>query len=186
MGLLHGPVSVCVCVCVHRMLTKDPKQRATIKELLAHPWFATCAGTIPTDATAPAPSPTTAPTSGPASPSRGAPVTLDPTLTSRLPKGSVARAVATAVKKGRNVKPVPDAVVARLQQFSAMNAFKRQARRVLATYLPEEEVIGLMQVFQAMDRDGDGLLTVGELQQGLEDRGILISDKHAQVKRTHA
>lgn len=36
--------------------------------------------------------------------------------------------------------------VARLQQFSAMNAFKRQARRVLAQLLPEEEVVGLLQV----------------------------------------
>jgi hypothetical protein len=35
---------------------------------------------------------------------------------------------------------VPDAVVARLQQFAAMNAFKREARRVVAANLPEEEV----------------------------------------------
>ncbi|GFH24134.1 calcium/calmodulin dependent protein kinase, partial [Haematococcus lacustris] len=28
------------------MLVKDPKQRATISELLSHEWLATCAGTM--------------------------------------------------------------------------------------------------------------------------------------------
>lgn len=170
------------------MLTKDPKSRATIKELLAHPWFATCAGTLTPHV--PASPQTPATTSTITSPqglkpkvetSGSSAVNLDVSLTQRIPRGSIAQAVAQAVKRGKIVKVVPDAVVARLQQFTAMNAFKRQARRVLATYLPEEEVIGLWQVFKDMDRDGDGLLTLKELQQGLADRGVHITDANAKL-----
>jgi hypothetical protein len=75
------------------------------------------------------------------------PSQVDLSFTRRLPRGSIAKALARAFKRGKVVTAVPDAVVARLQQFTAMNAFKRQARRVLAAYLPEEEVIGLMQVW---------------------------------------
>ncbi len=172
---------------ISRMLTKDPKARASIKELLAHPWFQTCAGTL-TPAGLPC-SPHGSVTLAPHAASavaaelrQGAAVALDPALSQRIQKGSISKAVQQAIKRGKQVKAVPDAVVARLQQFTAMNAFKRQARRVLATYLPEEEVVGLMQVFRSMDRDGDGLLTVRELQAGLAERGIGISDSNAKVR----
>ena len=37
---------------------------------------------------------------------------------------------------------MPDLVVRRLQQFAALNRYKKEARRMLAVFLPEEEVGG--------------------------------------------
>jgi hypothetical protein len=41
-----------------------------------------------------------------------------PIFARRLPRGSVAATIAAAAAKGKDVRAVPDAVVARLQQFS--------------------------------------------------------------------
>eukprot|EP00955_Chlamydomonas_euryale_P035267 350060-Chlamydomonas_euryale.AAC.3 len=84
------------------MLTKDPKRRATIPELLAHPWL------LPT------------------------------------PMSNAESSGAGLAGGGR----VPDAVVMRLQQFSRLHKFKKQARKVLSQFLPEEEVVGLLRIFQ--------------------------------------
>ena len=73
----------------------------------------------------------------------------------------MAATLEAATARGAKLHAVPDAVVARLQQFAAMNAFKREARRVLATFLPEEEVreqSGLWAV-----RGQGGLRAVGKL-----------------------
>lgn len=174
---------------INKMLTKDPKHRATIKELLSHPWLATCAGTL-TPSTLPSPHgsitlPAAAAQALAAAVKSNTPadgVQLDSSFCRRFPRNSIAHAVACAVKKGKAVGSVPDAVVARLQQFTAMNAFKRQARRVLATFLPEEEVVGLLTVFKSMDKDGDGVLTVKELQAGLAARGVHVTDANAKVR----
>jgi len=66
--------------------------------------------------------------------------TLQPTHSQARHARSIAAALEAASARGAALQTVPDAVVARLQQFAAMNAFKREARRVVATYLPEEEV----------------------------------------------
>ncbi len=75
-----------------RMLCKDPRRRATISELLAHPWLNRDFGS------------------------------------------------STDLKFDSSSCVVPDAVVTRLQQFAAMNRFKKEARKILAMFLPEEEV----------------------------------------------
>jgi calcium-dependent protein kinase len=72
------------------MLCKDPRRRASLAELLIHPWIAAATG--------------------------------EESDRKQLANG------------------VPDAVVARLRNFAAMNRFKKEARRVLASLLPEEEV----------------------------------------------
>jgi hypothetical protein len=71
------------------MLCKEPHRRATIAELLEHPWL-----------------------NSPA-------------------------------EKAAPEAPVPDAVIGRLQRFAAMGTFQKQARKVLANLLPEEEVRAL-------------------------------------------
>ena len=79
------------------MLTKDPRKRATISELLEHPWL----------------------------------------------NMEVNRSKNPAKTRRKSaLSQVPDAVVSRLQQFAAMNRFKKEARKILATFLPEEEVRG--------------------------------------------
>ncbi|KAL6748042.1 kinase-like domain-containing protein [Haematococcus lacustris] len=168
------------------MLTKDPCRRATISELLSHEWLNTCAGTVsPTTCSPrdiflpPAGSSKAEVVAAPLAARRN--MVVCPSFVRRLPKGSIVAAVAAAAAKGKQVRAVPDAVVARLQHFSAMNVFKRQARLVLASLLPEEEVEGLMQVFISMDKDGDGVLSLRELRDALTQRGISTTDKTAKL-----
>ncbi|EFJ43603.1 hypothetical protein VOLCADRAFT_119030, partial [Volvox carteri f. nagariensis] len=64
----------------------------------------------------------------------------------------------------------------RISQFRALNMFKREARRVLAAALPAEEVSGLKLLFENLDTDQDGLLSVEELRAGLSQRGEQLED----------
>ncbi|GIL65354.1 hypothetical protein Vafri_19022 [Volvox africanus] len=70
----------------------------------------------------------------------------------------------------------------RISQFRALNMFKREARRVLAAALSPEEVSGLKLLFENLDTDHDGMLSLDELRDGLarECRGELLED--ADVK----
>uniref|UniRef100_A0A0E0LXH1 Calcium-dependent protein kinase n=1 Tax=Oryza punctata TaxID=4537 RepID=A0A0E0LXH1_ORYPU len=70
-----------------------------------------------------------------------------------------------------------DAVRARLQQFSAMNKFKKKALespspvKVVARNLPVEEVDKYVQMFHHMDKDKNGHLSLDELLDGLHING---------------
>nr|CAB3481603.1 unnamed protein product [Digitaria exilis]CAB3483688.1 unnamed protein product [Digitaria exilis] len=64
-----------------------------------------------------------------------------------------------------------DAVRARLQQFTAMNKFKKKALGVVARSLPVEELDKYVQMFRVMDKDQNGNLTLEELMEGLHING---------------
>lgn len=70
-------------------------------------------------------------------------------------------------KKAPNV-PLGDIVRARLKQFSAMNKFKKQALKVVAEYLSVEEVAGIKDMFDTMDTDKNGSISLDELRTGLQ------------------
>ncbi|GFH23230.1 uncharacterized protein HaLaN_20815, partial [Haematococcus lacustris] len=98
------------------MLVKDPKQRATISDLLSHEWLATCAGTMspancsPRDSFQPAAGSSKAEVvTAPLAARRN--IAVRPSFLRRLPKGSIVAAVAAAAAKGKEVRAVPDAVV---------------------------------------------------------------------------
>lgn len=120
---------------ISKMLVKDPSDRATIPQLLAHPWLH---------------------------------LANEWTGSMKASKG-LARA------------PLPACVVQRLQQFAAMNKFKKEARRVLAQLLPAEEVVGLLKIFKEMDTDDNGVLTLAELSAAFQKKGVLSAPEHAQV-----
>jgi len=68
--------------------------------------------------------------------------------------------------------PLPPMVLSRLEQFTSMVKLKRVAMMVIAEGLKEEEIAGLREMFQMMDTDGSGTITVQELQEGAaEDWG---------------
>eukprot|EP00270_Netrium_digitus_P007111 TRINITY_DN2064_c1_g1_i2.p1 TRINITY_DN2064_c1_g1~~TRINITY_DN2064_c1_g1_i2.p1 ORF type:complete len:534 (-),score=134.10 TRINITY_DN2064_c1_g1_i2:90-1691(-) len=67
--------------------------------------------------------------------------------------------------------PMDAAVLMRLKQFSAMNKMKKLALRVIASYLSEEEILGLKEMFKSMDVDGSGSITFEELKEGLRRHG---------------
>ncbi|EXC10389.1 Calcium-dependent protein kinase 17 [Morus notabilis] len=72
--------------------------------------------------------------------------------------------------------PLDNAVLNRLKQFKAMNQFKKVALRVIAGCLSEEEIMGLKQMFKAMDTDNSGTITLEELKQGLAKQGTRLSE----------
>ncbi|KAH0632728.1 hypothetical protein KY284_035514 [Solanum tuberosum] len=70
-------------------------------------------------------------------------------------------------KKAPNV-PLGDVVRSRLKQFSMMNRFKRKALRVIADFLSNEEVEDLKEMFNKIDTNNDGIVSVEELKVGLK------------------
>lgn len=67
-------------------------------------------------------------------------------------------------------------VLSRLKQFSAMNKLKKLALRVIAERLSEEEIAGLRQMFKAVDVKNRGVITFGELREGLRRYGTELED----------
>ncbi|KAF0928538.1 hypothetical protein E2562_005986 [Oryza meyeriana var. granulata] len=55
-------------------------------------------------------------------------------------------------------------VLPRLKQFSAMNRLKKLSLQVIAERLSEEEIVGLREMFKAMDTKNRGVVTFGELK----------------------
>uniref|UniRef100_A0A0D9XAC0 non-specific serine/threonine protein kinase n=1 Tax=Leersia perrieri TaxID=77586 RepID=A0A0D9XAC0_9ORYZ len=74
-----------------------------------------------------------------------------------------------------------DAVRARLQQFSAMNKFKKKALGVVARNLPVEELDKYVQMFHLMDKDKNGHLSLEELMDGLHINGQPVPESEIRM-----
>jgi calcium-dependent protein kinase len=61
-----------------------------------------------------------------------------------------------------------------------MNILKREAFKVIARSLPPMELAGMREVFQEMDEDESGTITVDELRQGLRKRGAEVALSEVQ------
>ncbi|XP_077214202.1 calcium-dependent protein kinase 20-like [Tasmannia lanceolata] len=83
-------------------------------------------------------------------------------------------------KKAPNV-PLGETVRARLKQFSVMNKFKKRALRVVAEHLSVEEVAGIKEMFQLMDINNNGKITLEELKLGLQKAGNPVPDPDVQM-----
>ncbi|WOL00401.1 calcium-dependent protein kinase 29-like [Canna indica] len=77
--------------------------------------------------------------------------------------------------------PLGDAVRSRLKQFSVMNKFKKKALLVVTEHLPVEEVDSLRQMFDMMDTDKNGSLTLEELKKGFNLIGHPVQDVDVQM-----
>ncbi|XP_052198562.1 calcium-dependent protein kinase 20-like [Diospyros lotus] len=73
-------------------------------------------------------------------------------------------------------KALDSAVLSRLKQFSAMNKLKKIAIRVIADSLSEEEIAGLKEMFNMIDTDNSGQITLEELKRGLERVGANLKE----------
>ncbi|KAG2428086.1 hypothetical protein HYH02_014477 [Chlamydomonas schloesseri] len=69
---------------------------------------------------------------------------------------------------------VPE-ILTRMRQFTKMNMLKREALKVIARSLPHMELAGMREMFQEMDEDGSGTITVDELREGLRRKGAEIA-----------
>jgi len=65
-------------------------------------------------------------------------------------------------------KPLNNAVVERLKGFTAMNHLKKEALKIIAVNLPKEEIKGLQKMFQTIDKDGSGTITIDEFKNMLK------------------
>ncbi|KAL6882635.1 hypothetical protein ACP4OV_011325 [Aristida adscensionis] len=81
---------------------------------------------------------------------------------------------------GASDRPIDSAVLSRMKQFKAMNKLKQLALKVIAENLSPEEIKGLKQMFNNMDTDRSGTITVEELKEGLRKLGSKISEAEVQ------
>ncbi|CAD6260001.1 unnamed protein product [Miscanthus lutarioriparius] len=84
------------------------------------------------------------------------------------------------LKGGAPDRPIDSAVLSRMKQFKAMNKLKQLALKVIAENLTEDEIKGLKQMFNNMDTDKSGTITVEELKEGLTKLGSKISEAEVQ------
>ncbi|KAG0477430.1 hypothetical protein HPP92_014271 [Vanilla planifolia] len=84
------------------------------------------------------------------------------------------------IKKAPNVN-LGETVRARLQQFFVMNKFKKRALRVVAEHLSVEEVADIKEMFDKMDINKNGRITLEELKFGLHKLGHQIPDADVRI-----
>ena len=53
--------------------------------------------------------------------------------------------------------PLENEIQHRLKKFQDLNKLKRQALKLIASYMPPDEVSGLRNQFKALDKDGNGV-----------------------------
>lgn len=75
-----------------------------------------------------------------------------------------------------NDKPLGNAVFKRMHDFTQCNRLKRVALKLIAAQLPEEETQGLRKIFQSIDKDNNGMLTVNELHDALTRKGANVEE----------
>jgi calcium-dependent protein kinase len=83
-------------------------------------------------------------------------------------------------------RPLDNAVLSRLKQFTAMNKLKKLALKVIAESLSEEEIMGLKEMFRSMDTDNSGTITFEELKDGLQKQGSNLAESEVRQLMTAA
>merc|ERR1712176_513397 len=67
---------------------------------------------------------------------------------------------------------IQSSLVDNLRGFRSQNKLKKAALHVIASQLGETQIKGLRDTFMALDDNGDGLLTVMEMKEGLQKCGL--------------
>jgi len=73
--------------------------------------------------------------------------------------------------KAKDVK-LQQNFVDKLRGFRSENKLKKAALHVIASSMDDKQIKALRETFQALDENGDGLLTAAELKEGLEKSGL--------------
>merc|ERR1711920_412338 len=73
--------------------------------------------------------------------------------------------------KAKNV-PISNNFVDNLRGFRSQNKLKKAALHIIAGELSDAQIKNLRETFQALDKNGDGLLTSAEMKEGLEKAGL--------------
>lgn len=83
-------------------------------------------------------------------------------------------------------EPMQFEVLNRLQKFSAMNRLKQEALKIIARALPLEEINGLKQLFNEIDKDKSGTITIDEFRAAIKRKGSLMSEQELVDLMEHA
>lgn len=75
--------------------------------------------------------------------------------------------------------PIDNVVIARMRRFAAMGKLKKAAMLEVARCMKPDQIQGLKQLFQAIDEDNSGTITVEELRKALTELG-----NHVTVSNT--
>mmetsp|Transcript_43143 Transcript_43143/g.97269 ORF Transcript_43143/g.97269 Transcript_43143/m.97269 type:complete len:505 (-) Transcript_43143:251-1765(-) len=70
--------------------------------------------------------------------------------------------------------------VSRLAKFKQQNRLKKAAQTIIAGQLDEAAISDLRVAFMALDANGDGVLSLSELREGLRQRGLQLSDSELE------
>ncbi|GFR44794.1 hypothetical protein Agub_g6128, partial [Astrephomene gubernaculifera] len=192
---------------LRRMLVKDPRERASLEEVLAHSWFARFAGAssfdpvlgcgpgvgaasgrISGDSSAPAAA--TSPAAMPLVAGRtGAPASILPPLHSgAVPRpppqssclGPFSGPSALSSSSAFSAASNENPLFHRLKRYCAASRTRKAALRyIVAGALPEEVTAGLCNLFADFDADCDEVVDVRELQQGFLRRGVVLLEEEA-------
>merc|ERR1719437_380826 len=73
--------------------------------------------------------------------------------------------------KAKNI-PISGGFVDNLRGFRSQNKLKKAALHIIAGELSDSQIKNLRETFQALDKNGDGLLTSAEMKEGLEKAGL--------------
>lgn len=68
--------------------------------------------------------------------------------------------------------PLGDSVMSNMRNFRSQNRLKKAALHVIANQMSENQIKALRDTFTSLDANGDGLLTSGELKEGLVKAGF--------------
>ena len=80
-------------------------------------------------------------------------------------------------------RPISNEVISRLQSFVKMNKLQRMVSRMMAEMLSPAEIQGLNTIFERLDADKDGVITVEELRDGLSNWGVKNENLETEVEK---
>eukprot|EP00929_Paragymnodinium_shiwhaense_P046443 TRINITY_DN23648_c0_g1_i1.p1 TRINITY_DN23648_c0_g1~~TRINITY_DN23648_c0_g1_i1.p1 ORF type:complete len:448 (-),score=118.40 TRINITY_DN23648_c0_g1_i1:168-1511(-) len=106
-------------------------------------------------------------------------LTLEPAL---RPSAATLLAFPWLRYKGTPPKaPISSDFVKRLEGFQAHSRLKKVALAAVAQQLRDEDIDTLQKTFQALDKDGDGMLSPEEIKQGLHSQGMQVPAKLEEI-----
>jgi serine/threonine protein kinase len=144
------------------LLKREPSQRLTAPQALQHPWFAAAAALQKQAALQGSTG------ASPGGDSPNAPTAASTAISSSTAAGATAAAAsasATSAGATGNGELTMERINVRLRRFVGMNKLKKVALNVIAQQLTEAQIGHLRTMFEALDADGNGVISVQELRQ---------------------
>lgn len=73
-------------------------------------------------------------------------------------------------------QPLHNAILKKMERFAQSNKLKRVALKLIAGMLPDKETEGLRTIFEKIDKDADGWISLHELKSAMREKGNVIRE----------